>query len=82
MNDLLINETVMVPIAVPTFFLGISNRLVEENLPFESPFAGYFWNIRHWTLAEGYELRYGAWCRFAVSTSHKATPGRCQGWLR
>lgn len=57
MNDLLINECVMVPIAVRAFFTGISNRLVEANLAFESPFVGYFWNIQNWTLAAGYEPR-------------------------
>ncbi len=57
MNDLLISRRVMVPIAVRAFYTGISNRLVEENLAFESPFVGYFWNIENWTLAEGFEPR-------------------------
>lgn len=57
MNDLLIAERVMVPIAVRAFFTGISHRLQKENLAFEGPFVGYFWNIQNWTLAEGVEPR-------------------------
>jgi peptide/nickel transport system substrate-binding protein len=57
MNDLVIEDYAVVPIAVRAFFTGITHRLVKENLAFDSPFVGYFWNIENWNLAEGVETR-------------------------
>jgi peptide/nickel transport system substrate-binding protein len=57
LNDLLINEVVVVPIAIRAFFTAISNRLQTDNLAFDHPFVGYFWNLINWTLAEGQEPR-------------------------
>ena len=45
------------PIAIRAFFTAISNRLQPENLAFDNPFTGYFWNLINWTLAEGQEPR-------------------------
>lgn len=55
----------IVPIAVRAFFTGISSRLVEENLAFESPFVGYFWNLSWW-LRQLIEVK-TIWCLDAGS---------------
>ena len=57
MNDLLIEDVAVVPISIRAFFTAISNRLRQENLDFDNPFVGYFWNLINWTLAEGQEPR-------------------------
>ena len=53
MNDHLIDNAVVVPIAIRSFYTAIGNRLRYENLDFEHPFVGYFWNLANWNLADG-----------------------------
>jgi len=53
MNDYLIDNVVVVPILVRAFFTAIGNRLRYENLDFEHPFVGYFWNLANWNAADG-----------------------------
>ena len=52
MNDLLIDNVVVVPILIRAFYTAIGNRLRNENLDFDHPFVGYFWNLANWNLAE------------------------------
>lgn len=57
MNDLLIADNAMVPLVDRPFFSAVSKRLRLENIDFSNPFAGYFWNIVNWNLADGVEPR-------------------------
>ena len=53
LNDTLINDVAMIPIAVRSFYTAISNRLRAENIQFQDPFVEYFWNIANWNEAAG-----------------------------
>jgi peptide/nickel transport system substrate-binding protein len=57
MNDLTIEDYAVIPLVLRPFYTAISNRLNVENMAFEHPFVGYFWNIENWVLAEGVEPR-------------------------
>jgi peptide/nickel transport system substrate-binding protein len=57
MNDIIIEEVAVIPLVLRPFYTAISSRLREENMAFEHPFVGYFWNIENWVLAEGAEPR-------------------------
>ena len=52
LNDTLINDVAMVPIAIRSFYTAINNRLRIENIAFEDTFVEYFWNIWNWNLDE------------------------------
>ncbi|MDQ3443037.1 MAG: peptide ABC transporter substrate-binding protein [Chloroflexota bacterium] len=52
LNDTLINDVAMVPIAIRSFYTAINNRLRMENIAFEDTFVEYFWNIWNWNLDE------------------------------
>lgn len=56
-NDVVINDVAVIPLVLRPFFTALSNRLQPDNLAFEHPFPGYFWNLINWTLAEGEEPR-------------------------
>jgi peptide/nickel transport system substrate-binding protein len=53
LNDTIIGDVAVVPIAIRSFYTAINNRLRSENIQFEDPFVEYFWNIANWNLAEG-----------------------------
>jgi peptide/nickel transport system substrate-binding protein len=57
LNDLVINDYAVIPLVLRPFFTAVAHRLNKENMAFEHPFVGYFWNIENWTLAEGAEPR-------------------------
>jgi peptide/nickel transport system substrate-binding protein len=57
MNDVTINDYAVIPLVLRPFFTAVSHRLQKENMAFEHPFVGYFWNIENWVLAEGAEPR-------------------------
>ncbi len=52
MNDLVINENVLVPLAVSAGGHMAAHTLRLENL-LGSPFSGAYWNIANWNLADG-----------------------------
>jgi peptide/nickel transport system substrate-binding protein len=52
LNDTLIGDTAMVPIAIRSFYTAIGNRLRYENIAFEDTFVEYFWNIANWNEAQ------------------------------
>jgi peptide/nickel transport system substrate-binding protein len=57
MNDIIIEDVAVIPLVLRPFYTAISNRLRKENMAFEHPFVGYFWNIENWVLAESVEPR-------------------------
>ena len=52
LNDVLINDSALIPISIRSFYTAIGNRLRAENIDFEDTFVEYFWNIANWNEAE------------------------------
>jgi len=53
MNDLIIEQAAVIPLVLRVFYNAASNRLREENVGNDNPFATPYWNIANWNLAEG-----------------------------
>ncbi len=51
-NDVVIEQAAVIPLVLRVFYNAVSNRLREENVGNENPFATPYWNIAHWNLAE------------------------------
>lgn len=51
-NDVVINQAAVIPLVLRPFFNAVSNRLREENVGKDNPFATPYWNIANWNLAE------------------------------
>jgi peptide/nickel transport system substrate-binding protein len=53
MNDLVIEQAAVIPLVLRVFYNAASNRLREENVGNDNPFATPYWNIANWNLADG-----------------------------
>ena len=52
LNDVLINDSALIPISIRSFYTAIANRLRAENIAFEDTFVEDFWNIANWNEAD------------------------------